>query len=258
MSELFSNTPDMSSTMSMDSNYTMRMDTRAITHAVQHLLYATNPHVMAHFNKTRKNIPTHMVHADSRIIQILVDNEPGPRVDYDNLRANLTELAPFIVCTENGFDLFGFFHTLLKASEAWLDAAVEYHSFMSFYETICESSNLVSSPLLTSRDSGLYLSQPPEVDALDEFIVWGTLRKEYFGADGTTAAADGAATKGKAESMDQLAMQLLGKLKEKSEELEKLKLSGDMWRWSNTLWNGILKYDSHLWKKEAAAKMTAA
>ena len=44
-------------------------------------------------------------------------------------------------------------------------------------------------------------------------------------------------------------------LKEKTEGLEKIKKSDDMWRWSNTLWCGIQKYDAFLWKKEVATRM---
>jgi len=62
---------------------------------------------------TTKAPPVSKLVENKTIVELLLTIEPGPKVDYDVLRTNLTLLQPYVIKTSSGSALFGFFKSLL-------------------------------------------------------------------------------------------------------------------------------------------------
>ena len=195
--------------------------------------YTENPHGRAYFNRTHEAIPASNILNDTRVTKLLRNCEPGPSVDYENLRANLIEMNPFLTRAARGPALMLFFSELVSCSKDYMAAAVDYYNYAAYFEEML-----------------VYLSDFPNTGDTDDLLVWHDIRPKWIGLDEQIGV--------KGLEMLDLGRKVKADLKVKRAALCALKMSDEMWDWSDVLWRGVQQYDSFLWKKEVAEQMKVA
>ena len=194
------------------------------------LVYTDNPHGKDYSRRTHEAIPASNILNDTRVTKLLRACEPGPSVDYENLRANLIEMNPFLTRAAKGPALMLFFSDLVRASKAYLAAAVDYYNFAAYFEEML-----------------IYLQGVPADADTDELLKWYDIRPQWATFD------EKIGPKGRETLI--LGKKVKAELKAKREALLAIKMSDEMWDWSDSLWRGVQMYDSFLWKKQIAKQM---
>jgi hypothetical protein len=93
------------------------------------LLYEDNESALKHFLDNKSPLPLKDVLKTTDFMEYLVGCEPGPKVQYQNLRPSLSALRGFLLSTDKGKTLLAFFKELLQIQGHWLIAAAEQHAF---------------------------------------------------------------------------------------------------------------------------------
>lgn len=93
------------------------------------LLYEDNEASLTHFINNKAPLPLVGVTNDPTVMDYLLTKEPGPKVEYKNLRPALAALRPFLAANANGKKLMLFYKTLLQLQGRWAIAAAEMVTF---------------------------------------------------------------------------------------------------------------------------------
>ncbi|EXJ77276.1 hypothetical protein A1O3_10434 [Capronia epimyces CBS 606.96] len=103
------------------------------------LLYEDNEASLAHFIDNKAPLPLNGVINDPRVMEYLLTREPGPKVEYKNLRPALAALRPFLSASPHGRKLMAFYKQLLQLQGRWAIAAAEMATFdlyVKFYQVL--------------------------------------------------------------------------------------------------------------------------
>ncbi|OAG37078.1 hypothetical protein AYO21_08726 [Fonsecaea monophora] len=93
------------------------------------LLYEDNKRSLQHFLDNKAPLPGKIVLATPRFVEYLLSKEPGPKVQYENLRPALSAIRSFLVSSPGGKKLLAFYKHLLQLQGRWLMATAELVSF---------------------------------------------------------------------------------------------------------------------------------
>ncbi|EXJ83085.1 hypothetical protein A1O1_06703 [Capronia coronata CBS 617.96] len=103
------------------------------------LLYEDNEASLTHFITNKSPLPLGGVINDPAVMDYLLSREPGPKVEYKNLRPALAVLRPFLSVSLYGKKLMAFYKQLLQLQGRWAIAAAEMVTFdvyVKFYITL--------------------------------------------------------------------------------------------------------------------------
>jgi hypothetical protein len=169
---------------------------------------------------TTKAPPVSKLVENKTIVELLLTIEPGPKVDYDVLRTNLTLLQPYVIKTSSGSALLGFFKSLLQLQAGWLLGAAKLEAFRCYDRT-----------LLTYYVEWYEgFRKDTAARALDELEI--AYEKEC--QEHAVARAGG--------SYVQREQQLAKEVDNKAIKLVTCKTSPEMWKYNRILWTIVEQY----------------
>ncbi|EXJ69463.1 uncharacterized protein A1O5_07499 [Cladophialophora psammophila CBS 110553] len=93
------------------------------------LLYEDNKKALKHFLDNKVPLPVNDILATPRLVEYLLSKEPGPKVQYENLRPALTAIRSFLLSSPGGKKLLAFYKHLLKVQGRWLMTTAELIGF---------------------------------------------------------------------------------------------------------------------------------
>ncbi|KIX96184.1 uncharacterized protein Z520_07962 [Fonsecaea multimorphosa CBS 102226] len=93
------------------------------------LLYEDNKKALLHFLHHKAALPVQDMLGTPRFVEYLLSKEPGPKVQYANLRPALSAIRSFLVSSHGGKKLLAFYKHLLQVQGRWLMAAAEFVGF---------------------------------------------------------------------------------------------------------------------------------
>ena len=208
-------------------------DAGFITEEVHNILFhkEADPGIKWAFLTTKAAFPVSKLLEDKAVVELLLTTEPGPKVDYDRLRTNLTQLQPFVIKTPSGPALLSFFNSLIQLKAVWLIAAAKLEAFRSYDRTIFT--------YYIEWYEGFRLDTAGH--PLDDGeMAYEKECQEHAGnrAKGTYAKQE---------------QQLIRELEEEALKLVTLKTSQDMWKYSRILWTITEQYKCYKQRTKTAA-----
>lgn len=93
------------------------------------LLYEDNEKNLKHLIDNKAPLPLHDVVHNSEFMEYLLNKEPGPKVEYANLRPALTAMRAFLIMSPHGKKLLAFYKHLLQLQGRWAVAVAEMLTF---------------------------------------------------------------------------------------------------------------------------------
>lgn len=100
------------------------------------LLYAQNETALNKFLTLKLPLHDAELSANKDFIAYIQEQEQGPTVDYEGLRANMSSLRGSLKRSSVGAEIFDFFKTLFQIRANWTLAAARFHSFDLFVDMV--------------------------------------------------------------------------------------------------------------------------
>ncbi|OAP55283.1 hypothetical protein AYL99_10256 [Fonsecaea erecta] len=138
------------------------------------LLYEDNKTALHHFLHDKAPLPVKDILATPRFVEYVLSKEPGPKVQYENLRPALTAIRSFLLSSSGGKRLLAFYKHLLQIQGRWLIATAELVGFELYVK--------LTHALFISRDDKKLLAHFVEVipDTVSKVADYSTLDKASF------------------------------------------------------------------------------
>ncbi|KAJ9634000.1 uncharacterized protein PV06_08550 [Exophiala oligosperma] len=93
------------------------------------VLYENNKQNLTFFVTTKAPLPLSEVTKSKPFIGYLSTKEPGPVVEYDNMRTAIAAMRGYLMCTPHGVKMMDFYKDLLRLQGHWLIALAEQCAF---------------------------------------------------------------------------------------------------------------------------------
>ncbi|KEF55223.1 uncharacterized protein A1O9_08877 [Exophiala aquamarina CBS 119918] len=93
------------------------------------LCYEDKPEALAHLLEKKTPLPLKNLFTNNEFMAYVITKEPGPSVQYENLRPALTALRPWLRVSANGSKLLTFYKDFLQLHGQWVVAAAELAGF---------------------------------------------------------------------------------------------------------------------------------
>ncbi|KIX05546.1 uncharacterized protein Z518_06418 [Rhinocladiella mackenziei CBS 650.93] len=93
------------------------------------LLYEDNRKALTHLIDRKAPLPLNDVLENATFVEFVMSKEPGPKVEYQNIRPAFTALRAYLVLSPTGKKLMTFYKTLLQMQARWVIATVEVLTF---------------------------------------------------------------------------------------------------------------------------------
>src|SRR5271170_1745774 len=95
------------------------------------LVYGNNPEQRQLLFISKKPASVAALLKDKHVVSLLQNNEPRPRVDYEVLRLDLSQLQQHL-STPLGRDILDFFRNLLQVRARWITSVVKFETFNTY------------------------------------------------------------------------------------------------------------------------------
>jgi hypothetical protein len=93
------------------------------------LCYEGKPAALAHLLEKKTPLPLKDLFPNNEFMAYIISKEPGPSVQYENLRPALTALRSWLRVSANGRKLLTFYKDFLQLHGQWVVAAAEQEAF---------------------------------------------------------------------------------------------------------------------------------
>jgi hypothetical protein len=93
------------------------------------LLYEDNKATLSHLVNLQKPLDLKQAFPNNKFMAWVTDNEPGPKVQYQNLRPALSAMKSWLQQSASGKDLIRFYRDFIQLHGKWALAAAQYVLF---------------------------------------------------------------------------------------------------------------------------------
>jgi len=93
------------------------------------LCYEDKPKALIHLLETKTALPLKDLFTNNEFMAYVISKEPGPSVQYENLRPALTALRPWLRVSASGSKLLAFYKDFLQLHGQWVVAAAQQAGF---------------------------------------------------------------------------------------------------------------------------------
>ncbi|KAL6247744.1 hypothetical protein RBB50_005092 [Rhinocladiella similis] len=93
------------------------------------VLYENNKNTLSHFVSTKAPLPLQEVVSNGPFVGYLSTKEPGPVVEYQNMRIAIGAMRGNLISTPHGVKMLNFYKELLRLQGHWLIALAEQCAF---------------------------------------------------------------------------------------------------------------------------------
>jgi hypothetical protein len=194
------------------------------------LVYGNNPEQRQLFFTTKKPASVAALLKNKHVLSLLQNNEPGPNVDYEVLRLNLSQLQQHL-STSFGRYLLDFFRYLLQVRAKWMISAVKFETFNAY-------------------SIMLYQYYVVERREAQNQCAYGTLAYLAYEHECITFQSSNAPAK-----IENYFRALRDVYTSACRDLVDAKLSDQMWKCATVLWKLVEQYDEDLSLRKEAGRV---
>lgn len=98
------------------------------------LLYEDNKKALTQLVDYKTPLTVKDIIINEAFIDYVISKEPGPKVQYQNLRPALSAIRPFLTASPNGNKLMAFYKNLLQLQGRWIMASSEFLAFDMYFK----------------------------------------------------------------------------------------------------------------------------